>query len=1289
MQVFIKKLYTLLLFLGVGMHFLLAAPRNGEVQEFEQPDGSVVQIKLFGDDFYLRAESLDGYTLIRDEETEWICYAQLSASRNELVSTGIHYTGESYGVSMSSFRVSFQLEKHIDLDRSTIEIQRTQNQDALKENDHLGVQDIHKSAANGNEQHATPTNHVIGNYKGICILVDFSDAPAVWDKSTIEQMMNGDNFKVNGNYSSVKKYFENVSGGLVEYENVVFGYFRAPKSFATYDNMGYASGAREILEFVLEEVEEQGFDYSSLSIQNGKIQAINLMYTGRPRAWAKGMWHHKGTYTGFSADGVSSKDYNTSPVNTDLSIGTIIHENGHMLCKWPDLYKYSSSTGTSGIGNFCIMSGYGSTKNPIPPNPYFRWLAGWTTVTNISNFNGTISESANDNTIYKYDHPTKSTEFFMIEAVQKTGHSAYLPDEGLTIWHIDRTGNNQTWDHEVWLEHANNTRNTHSGACWHDGGNEKFNDTTSPNSNWLDGSSSELEISEVSAVANTMTFNAVGNGSKCSNNDVVAITVSPQTSTIFRNETVQLLAAPLNQCGGMENVTVTWSENALSGLFTATEFGAYTITANVNNVSTSVTVNVVEDPNNCSDPTVIDLVLTPSTKTIFIGEQLVLEAIGFNKCGGETSISPTWSSNAPNGIFDATQQGVHEVTVSIGQLITNSIITVLPENATLISNNEQGNISFMNTEWYAHDDGINGGSTVTPSNPFEMTNDGANGSDYSAKINYTLNKGSLSYNPFVAFGFDMKSNSTDYNLTGSSGISFYHKGASLHLQTLLSSITDYAHYQVLIPSHSEWTKVTLQWSDFDQPSWGRNVTWNSSKVTGFKWQKNGNTGDNGTIYIDEVKIEGLIFETPLKPCTSTGIASLAILPQEQKVELNSNVQFEVTGLDNCGDRVDLLPTWSLNAPNGLFTASSLGTFDVTVSVLNTTTNETISTTTSITVALNELPLVTLISPLTGVFDTNEITVSADASDVDGTITKVEFYANDTLVRIEQTAPYSFIWTPENGTYELKVIAYDNLNASAISATEEVIINKIIPINELPIVTLTSPSSSFYEHNNLTVAATASDADGVITKVEFYINDILFTTEQASPYSFTWNPENGIYRLNAIAFDNENASTVSEEITVTIDKEEIPTCPVWSSVSQYRLGDVVEYNGTNYTVISDWPNVGENPKYNIDNNWGWAWQEGGSCESGPFAAPQIVLSSDLEESTLLEVYPNPTSGKVRITIPSGYGQLTLFNLQGQALFKVEVINSYQEEVDLSKYGKGIFVVYLEINGQTITKKIVVR
>lgn len=1266
----------------IGVCTLSAAPRNGEIYEFQQPDGTTIQLKLFGDDYYLRAESLDGYTLIRDEETGWICYAILSDDKTALISTGIHYLGEELEES-SNQRTSIQLEKHIDLEESIINSLREVSKDSLGD-DH-GSHHFKGNAENG-IQSATPTNHVIGNYKGISILVDFSDAPAVWDKATIDQMMNGESFTENGNYSSVKKYFSDVSNGLVEYENVVFGYFRAPKSFTTYDNMSYASGAREILQFVLEEIEKEGFDFSSLSIKAGNIQAINLMYTGSPRAWAKGMWYHKGTYRGFSADGVSTKDYNTSPVNSNLSIGTIIHENGHMLCGWPDLYKYSSNTGSSGIGNFCVMSGYGSTKNPIPPNPYFRWLAGWTSTTNITNYNATITESSNDHTVYKYDHPTNANEFFIIEAVQKTGRGSYLPDEGLAIWHIDRTGNNQTWDHEVWLEHANNTRDTHSGACWHDGGNVKFDDSTSPNAKWLDGSNSELQISEVSDVGASMTFKAIGNGAQCTSTEVTEIILALKEITIYRNKTLQFFASPQNDCGEVLDVEVEWSENAPDGIYTSTEFGTFIISASVGDVVAEVIINVVEDPNNCSDPSVVELVMTPSTSSIFVGESINFEVKAFNKCGGEEDITPVWSDNTQDGFFQSNQAGQYVVTVISEGFTLERVIEVLPENATLISNSEMDNLSLMNTEWYAHDDGANGGSTVTPSGIFTMTNDGANGSENSAKISYSLNQGSLSYNPFVAFGFNFKEDDSAFNLSGSTGVSFYHKGDGLHLQALLSTVNDYAHYQVLIPAHSEWTKVTLDWSIFSQPSWGTSVGWDLSKIQGLKWQKNGNTGDSGEIFIDEVKIEGVIFETPLTACESTGVAQLTIEPQNAIVKLNDTVNLNVLGVDNCGKEIPVSPiVWSSNVIENTFTATQLGEFVVSVTVNNAVTNEIITASTMITVVENEAPLVSITSPTSGFYHRNNFLLTAEASDIDGTITKVEFYIDNNLLSTVDTAPYTWEWSPQsNGTYNITAVAYDDNDASAVSEG----ITVELEINELPIVNITSPTEGTYDDNNLTITAEATDPNGLITKVDFYANETLIGSESTAPYSFSWQPENGTYLLKAVAFDDKQASTVSSSISVTVNKEEIPTCPEWSATAQYQSGDVVVYNGTNYTAISDWGNVGETPRYNIDNNWGWAWKEGGSCEGAPQAAPHLILAVE-ESEKVMEVYPNPTTDIINISVFVSSGKLHLYNMQGMKLFETSFSNNFKQQLDLSRYSKGIYLISLEYEGKLVTERILVE
>ncbi len=57
----------------------VADPVHGETFSYVQPDGSIVEVRLWGDEFYHIVESMDGYTLVRDQETKAACYAELSA----------------------------------------------------------------------------------------------------------------------------------------------------------------------------------------------------------------------------------------------------------------------------------------------------------------------------------------------------------------------------------------------------------------------------------------------------------------------------------------------------------------------------------------------------------------------------------------------------------------------------------------------------------------------------------------------------------------------------------------------------------------------------------------------------------------------------------------------------------------------------------------------------------------------------------------------------------------------------------------------------------------------------------------------------------------------------------------------------------------------------------------------------------------------------------------------------------------------------------------------------------
>src|SRR5204863_8723880 len=71
--------------------------------------------------------------------------------------------------------------------------------------------------------------------------------------------------------------------------------------------------------------------------------------------------------------------------------------------------------------------------------------------------------------------------------------------------------------------------------------------------------------------------------------------------------------------------------------------------------------------------------------------------------------------------------------------------------------------------------------------------------------------------------------------------------------------------------------------------------------------------------------------------------------------------------------------------------------------------------------VNAFPSVSITAPSNNaVFvGLNPISVNANASDPDGTISKVEFYAGATLVGTDDTSPYSISWTPTApGTYAL-------------------------------------------------------------------------------------------------------------------------------------------------------------------------------------------------------------------------------------------------------------------------------
>ncbi|MCI0533677.1 MAG: Ig-like domain-containing protein [Verrucomicrobiales bacterium] len=92
---------------------------------------------------------------------------------------------------------------------------------------------------------------------------------------------------------------------------------------------------------------------------------------------------------------------------------------------------------------------------------------------------------------------------------------------------------------------------------------------------------------------------------------------------------------------------------------------------------------------------------------------------------------------------------------------------------------------------------------------------------------------------------------------------------------------------------------------------------------------------------------------------------------------------------------------------------------------------------------NALPLVNLTNPANNAVFTapTDITISADASDAGGTISKVEFFRGNTKLGEDTSSPYSLTWSNvPPGSYTLTVKAIDNQGAFKTSAPVLISVN---------------------------------------------------------------------------------------------------------------------------------------------------------------------------------------------------------------------------------------------------------
>jgi hypothetical protein len=215
---------------------------------------------------------------------------------------------------------------------------------------------------------------------------------------------------------------------------------------------------------------------------------------------------------------------------------------------------------------------------------------------------------------------------------------------------------------------------------------------------------------------------------------------------------------------------------------------------------------------------------------------------------------------------------------------------------------------------------------------------------------------------------------------------------------------------------------------------------------------------------------------------------------------------------------------------------------------------------------NLSPNVDLISPTNTQYfiAPPSITFEATASDDDGSVVLVEFFADGVKIGEDAEAPYSAVWNnPPVAAHKLTAVATDDQGATTTSDEALVV---VYDAAGTPVAAVTSPVDHFVTQGptNWLVTATAYAIAGV-TNVEFYNNGQLIGTDSTSPYSVLWSAPFGTNTLTAVAVDAGGVRGTSPPITAIIT---IPPTNVIAPVvaTQIPAGGSTVSNLTSITVV---------------------------------------------------------------------------------------------------------------------------
>ncbi|MCH4822772.1 Ig-like domain-containing protein, partial [Gramella lutea] len=375
---------------------------------------------------------------------------------------------------------------------------------------------------------------------------------------------------------------------------------------------------------------------------------------------------------------------------------------------------------------------------------------------------------------------------------------------------------------------------------------------------------------------------------------------------------------------------------------------------------------------------------------------------------------------------------------------------------------------------------------------------------------------------------------------------------------------------------------------------------------------------------DQSQLPTIAITAPLNTDTFTSPADIEITADASDAD-GSVAQVEFfEGTNSLGVDADGSDGWSFNW-NGV----STGNYELTAVATDDDLETNISEIINITVDdPNQLPSVTVTAPLNNEIFTSpaNIEITADASEADGLVTQVEFFegTNSLGVDADGSDGWSLNWNGVGtGNYELTAVATDD---DLETTTSEIINITVDDPNGLPSVAITSPlnNETFISPATFEITADASDADGLVTQVEFFEgnNSLGVDADGSDGWSISWNSvATGNYELTAVATDDDLETTTSEIINITVeDQNQLPTITITAPLnnevftSPANIEITADASDTDGSVTQVEFFEGTNSLgVDADGSDGWSLNWNG-VGTGNYELTAVATDDDLETTT---------------------------------------------------------------------------